>query len=279
VHWLYAPDNERWTGEKHSSAAHRNHQSRFDLSQEQDDMGTLNGTVAIITGASSGIGEGIAKMLSAEGAKVALVARRQNELQRVAEEIRHQGGTALITPADLRDEPALRAVIEQTRNALGPVDILVNSGGVMYATPIHEIDLRAWDASLDVNLRAPTLLCATVLPSMRERKRGYIINIASEAGVFVYGGMGAYAISKHALRALTELIQEENQEFGLKAWAICPGFVDTPLAARVSGTNASNFLTVEEVVGVVRFLLSQGANVKIGPEILVRTTHNPYAHD
>jgi NAD(P)-dependent dehydrogenase (short-subunit alcohol dehydrogenase family) len=234
----------------------------------------------MITGASSGIGEGIAKMLAAEGVKVALVARRQHELQRVAEEIRHQGGMALVAPADLRDEQALRAVVEQTRTMLGPVDILVNNGGIVYTTPIHELDMRAWDACLEVNLRAPTLLCAAVLPGMRERKRGYIVNIASEAGVFVYGGMGAYAISKHALRVLTELIQEENQEFGLKAWAICPGFVDTPMVpAWTPSANPGNFLTVEEVVGVVRFLLTQGANVKMGPEILIRTTRNPYAHD
>jgi len=243
-------------------------------------METLNGTVAIVTGASSGIGEGIATMLAAEGVKVALVARRHHELQRVAEAIHHQGGTALIAPADLGDEQALRAVVEQTRNTLGPVDILVNSGGIIYTTPIHELDVRAWDACLDVNLRAPTLLCAAVLPGMRERKRGYIVNIASEAGVFVYGGMGAYAISKHALRVLTELIQEENQEFGLKAWAICPGLMDTPLAAAwASSANPHNFLRVEEVVDVVRFLLMQGANVKMGPEILIRTTRNPYAPD
>jgi len=243
-------------------------------------MNTLNGTVAIITGASSGIGEGIATMLAAEGVKVALVARHLHDLQRVAEEIRHQGGTALIAPADLRDEQALRAVVEQTRNMLGPVDILVNSGGMAYTTPIHETDMRDWDDCLEVNLRAPTLLCAAVLPSMRERKQGYIVNIASEAGVFVYGGMGAYAISKHALRVLTELIQEENQEFGLKAWAICPGYVDTPLAtAWDPSANPHNFLRVEEVVEVVRFLLTQGANVKMGPEILLRTTRNPSAPD
>ena len=243
-------------------------------------MNTLNGTVAIITGASSGIGEGIAKMLAAEDVKVALVARHLHELQRVAEAIRNLGGTAIITPADLRDEQALRSVVEQTRTMLGPVDILVNSGGMAYTTPIHETDMRAWDACLEVNLRAPTLLCAAVLPSMRARKKGYIINIASEAGVFVYGGMGAYAISKHALRVLTELIQEENQEFGIKAWAICPGFVDTPLATALApSANSSNFLRVEEVVGVVRFLLTHGANVKMGPEILLRTTRNPYAPD
>jgi len=79
---------------------------------------------------------------------------------------------------------------------------------------------------------------------------------------------------------LTELIQEENQEFGLKAWAICPGFVDTPMvAAWAPNANPHHFLRVEEVVGVVRFLLTQGANVKMGPEILIRTTRNPYAPD
>ena len=243
-------------------------------------MEKLNGSAAVVTGASSGIGEGIAKMLAAEGVQVALVARRQHELQRVAEAIRQQGGTALIAPADLRDEQALRAVVEQTRNSLGSIDILVNSGGIVDTTPIHELDMRAWDACLEVNLRAPTLLCAAVLPGMRERKRGYIVNIASEAGIFVYAGMGAYAISKHALRVLTELIQEENQEFGLKAWAICPGFVDTPMvAAWAPSANPHNFLRVEEVVDMVRFLLTQGANVKMGPELLIRTTRNPYSPD
>jgi NAD(P)-dependent dehydrogenase (short-subunit alcohol dehydrogenase family) len=243
-------------------------------------METLTGSVAIITGASSGIGAGLATMLAAEGVKVALVARRHQELERVAEAICRHGGTALIAPADLRDEQALRAVVEQTRSTLGPVDILVNSGGIVETTPIHELDMRAWDACLEVNLRAPTLLCAAVLPGMRERKRGYIVNISSEAGVFIYEGMGAYAISKHALRVLTELIQQENQEFGLKAWAICPGFVDTPMvAAWAPDANPHNFLRVEEVVDLVRFLLTRGENVKLGPEILIRTTRNPYALD
>lgn len=243
-------------------------------------MSALNGAVALITGASSGIGEGIAHMLAAEGSQMALVARRRHELQRVARAIRRHGATALIAPADLRDASALRAVVEQTRNQLGPVDILVNCAGIVETTPIHALDASAWDACLEVNLRAPALLCAAVLPGMRERKRGYIINIASEAGVFVYAGMGAYAISKHALRVLTELIQEENQEFGLKAWAICPGFVDTSMvAAWAPSANPHNFLRVEEVVDLVRFLLTQGANVKMGPEILIRTTRNPYAPD
>lgn len=243
-------------------------------------MSALNGAVALVTGASSGIGEGIAHMLATEGVKMALVARRRHELQRVARAIRRHGGAALIAPADLRDASALHAVVEQTHNQLGPIDILVNCAGIVETTPIHALDAQAWDACLEVNLRAPALLCAAVLPGMRERKRGYIINIASEAGAFVYAGMGAYAISKHALRVLTELVQEENQEFGVKAWAICPGFVDTPMvAAWAPEANPHNFLRVEDVVGVARFLLTQGANIKMGPEILIRTTRNPYAPD
>ena len=103
----------------------------------------LNGSVAIVTGASSGIGEGIADMLSGEGVKVALVARREKELQRVAEGIRQRGGTALVAPADLRDEVALRAMLDQTRTALGPVDILVNAGAVASMSPIHELEMQA----------------------------------------------------------------------------------------------------------------------------------------
>lgn len=239
----------------------------------------LKDFVAIVTGASSGIGEGLATMLAGEGVKVTLVARREKELTRVAEGIRRQGGTALIAPADLRDESALRAMLEQTRNTLGPVDILVNSGATPFMCPIHGLDLPAWDATMEINLRAPALLCAALLPGMRERRRGYVVNISSEAGAFVYKGMGPYAVSKHALRVLTELIEEENQDFGIKAWAICPGFVDTPMGGWAEGTNRSNFLTVAEVVEVVRFLLTQGANVKMGPEILVRTTRNPWARD
>lgn len=243
-------------------------------------MQTLNGSVALVTGASSGIGEGIATMLAAEGVRVALVARREHELQRVADTIGHHGGTALVAPADLRDEQALRAVVEQTRTHLGPIDILVNSGGIVETTPIHALDLPAWDDCLAVNLRAPVLLCAAVLPSMRERQRGSIVNIASEAGAIVYAGMGAYAISKHGLRVLTDLIQDENQEQGVKAWAICPGYTDTPMvAAWDPEANPHHFLQVGEVVDVVRFLLTQGANVKMGPEILIRTMRNPQAPD
>ncbi len=136
--------------------------------------------------------------------------------------------------------------------------------------------MKHWDLVMSVNLRAPAYLCRAVLPGMRDRKRGFIINIASEAGLLVWAGMGAYAVSKNALRVLTQLIQDENQGYGIKAWAICPGMVDTPMGVEMPGGNPERFLNVAEVVDIVRFLLRQGDNVKMGPEILIRTMLNPF---
>jgi NADP-dependent 3-hydroxy acid dehydrogenase YdfG len=240
-------------------------------------MTNLTDMVAIVTGASSGIGAGIARMLAAEGVKVALAARREAELERVAEEIRSIGGTAIVIPANLRDENHVRNLIERTQHELGPIDILVNNAGVARNQPIHALNMKHWDLVLDVNLRAPVRLCSAILPGMRERRRGFIVNMASEAGLFVYPGMGAYCVSKHALRVVTELIQDENQAYGIKAWAICPGMVDTPMGSDMPGGNPETYLKVDEVVDMVRFLLKQGDNVKMGPEILIRTMRNPFA--
>jgi NAD(P)-dependent dehydrogenase (short-subunit alcohol dehydrogenase family) len=239
-------------------------------------MGGLDGDVAVVTGGSSGIGEGLARMLAGQGAAVALAARREVELRRVADEIRAAGGRALAVPADVGRDEDLDRLLARVQEELGPVDVLVNAAGVAAYQPVHELDMALWDRQLRVNLRAPARLCAAVLPGMRERRRGLVVNVASEAGVFAYAGMGAYAVSKHGLCALTRLIAEENQELGVKAWAICPGMVDTPLVGD-AGPARERFLKVADVVGVVETLLLQDDNVKMGPEILIRTMRNPWA--
>jgi short-subunit dehydrogenase len=101
-----------------------------------------------------------------------------------------------------------------------------------------------------------------------------VINIGSEAGVAIVPGRAAYCVSKHALRALTEVIQDANHDNGIKAWVICPGFVDTDVGEVVPGTNPLNFLRVGEVVDVARYLIRLDYNVKLGPEILIRTMRN-----
>lgn len=238
-------------------------------------MTDLRNLVAVVTGASSGIGEGLARMLCSEGVKVALAARRGKKLEKLSDELRAHGGTTLVVPTDAREEAQLVSLIERTKAELGPIDILVNNAGIAHNQPMHALNMKYWDQLMAVNLRTPVFLASRVLPGMRERRRGFIVNVVSEAGMFVYPDTGAYGVSKHALRVATQLTQDENQAFGIKAWAICPGVVDTRMGANVPHGNPEHFLKVDDIVDLVRFLVTRGANVKLGPDILIRSMRDP----
>ena len=238
-------------------------------------MTELVDRVAVVTGASSGIGAGLAAMLASEGARVALAARRQDALEEVASSIREAGGVAVPVVTDLTRDESLANLVERTRAELGPVDILVNNAGYALWKPLEATSIQEWDRTFAVNVRAAAYLCTAALPEMQQRGFGRIINIGSEAGVAIVPNLAAYCVSKHALRALTEVIQDGNHTNGIKAWVVCPGFVDTEMGYVLPGGNPHNFLQVDEVVDVVRFLLHTGDNVKLGPEVLVRTMRNP----
>jgi len=238
-------------------------------------MTALANRVALVTGASMGIGAGLAAMLAAEGARVVLAARRRDELEQVAKDIRRDGGTAVPVVTDLTDDDSLARLLARTRAELGAVDVLVNSAGYAIWKPLEATTITEWDHTFAVNVRAAAYLCGAVLPGMQARGFGRIINIGSEAGVAIVPGFAAYCVSKHALRALTEVIQDANHDNGIKAWVICPGFVNTDMGYVVPGANPADFLQVAEVVDVVRYLLRTGDNVKLGPEILLRTMRNP----
>ena len=240
-------------------------------------MAALTDRVAVVTGASSGIGAGLAAMLAGEGARVVLAARRGKELERVAAGIRQAGGVAVPVITDLTDDDSLASLLARTRAELGPVDVLVNNAGFAVWKPLEATSLAEWDHTFAVNVRAAAYLCAEVLPGMQERRFGRVINISSEAGVAIVPGLAAYCVSKHALGALTEVIQDANHDNGIKAWVICPGFVDTEMGEVVPGANRDHYLQVEEVVDVVRYLIRPGGNVKLGPQILLRTMRNPMA--
>lgn len=236
--------------------------------------------VAVVTGASGGIGEAFPVMLAEEGARVALAARRAEELSRVLERIQATGAQAISVPTDVRRDDDLNALLTCTERELGPVDILVNNAGIAGSstdfTPFHEIGVDEWDEVLAVNLRAAVLLCRLVVPQMVARGQGWIVNVASEAGVFVYPGMSVYAVSKHALRVLTELIDAEYGELGITAWALCPGLVNTRMGLAESPSHPERALTADDVAEAVRSLFRQPGNIKFGPQILMRTKHNPF---
>jgi NAD(P)-dependent dehydrogenase (short-subunit alcohol dehydrogenase family) len=236
---------------------------------------TSTGRAALVTGASSGIGAGLAAMLAAEGARVVLAARRSEELERVASAIRRDGGVAIPVVADLADDDSLGHLLARAREELGQIDILVNNAGYAVWKSLEATSMAEWDYAFAVNVRAAAYLCGAVLPVMQARGFGRVVNISSEAGVAIVPGLAAYCVAKHALCALTEVIQDANHDNGIKAWAVCPGFVDTEMGEVVPGANRDDYLRVEEVVDVVRFLLHLGDNVKLGPEILVRTMRNP----
>jgi 2-hydroxycyclohexanecarboxyl-CoA dehydrogenase len=238
-------------------------------------MTGLAGRVAVVTGASSGIGAGLAGMLAAEGATVVLAARREAELERVAGGIGQRGGVAVPVVTDLADDDSLGRLVATAQAEAGPVDVLVNNAGYAVWKPLEATTIAEWDHTFAVNVRAAAYLSAAVLPGMAARRFGRIINIGSEAGVAIVPGLAAYCVSKHALVALTEVIQDANHDNGIKAWVICPGFVDTGMGYVIPGANPASFLTVEEVVDVARYLLHTGGNVKLGPQILLRTMRNP----
>ncbi len=239
-------------------------------------MTKLEGRVAIITGAGTGIGASIARALAAAGTAVVLCGRRMQPLESVAEDIALAGGTAVFLPADVAQEEDVARVVATAVQRFGTVDILVNNAGISGGGYIHQHSVAAWDQIMAVNLRGPFLFCRAVLPLMRAQQRGHILNISSEAGLEYYRGSGAYGVAKHALNALGEFIQRENQEQHIRVDTICPGMVVTEMTERSPGLDHARCLTPDDIADLALWLLSRRSNVKIGTAVLIQTMENPW---
>ena len=240
-------------------------------------MEKLSGKVAIITGGGTGIGQGVALMLSGEGCRVVLSGRRKAPLEEVLEKISAQGGEGLGGEGDVSEASDVDRLVSAAQDTFGQIDILVNNAGIGGGGAIHEHDIETWDQVLAVNLRGPFLTSRAVLPKMRARSQGHIINISSESGLEYYQGNGAYGVSKHALNALGEFIQRENQEYGVRVDTICPGMVITEMTQNSPGLDHSKCLYPEDIAELVLWLLTRRANIKIGTPILIQTMENPWA--
>ena len=185
----------------------------------------LSGRVALVTGASSGLGYRFAQVVAASGAKVAIAARRVDRLQSLADEIRAAGGTAEAIALDMRDNESIISAVDQAESALGTVDILINNAGVPDAQRAHKMSLELIDTVFDTNLRGPYILsCEIARRLIAAKQPGRMVNISSVGG-FNYGGNGAalYSITKSAIVRMTECLAVEWARFNINVNAIAPG--------------------------------------------------------
>jgi NAD(P)-dependent dehydrogenase (short-subunit alcohol dehydrogenase family) len=190
----------------------------------------LDGQTAIVTGAGRGLGRAYAIALAAAGAHVVITARSEAELGSTAAVIKGAGGSSAAFPADVTDAAAVARIVE----AVGQVDILVNNAGMNRALGrIGEVEPEEWWRELEVNFRGPLLFAQAVLPGMRKRKGGRIVNIASAAGLQAFEGSSAYDVSKTALIRLSESIAVEGRGDNIACFAIHPGAVPTAMGAHV----------------------------------------------
>lgn len=187
----------------------------------------LKDQVAIVTGAAKGMGRAISLRLAGEGAHLVLAAREAPPLEAVAADARALGRRALAVPTDVRDEAAVRALVESAVDALGRIDILVNCAGTTgpIETPVHELKVEDWDEVLAVNLRGTFLPTKHVVPVMLRQKRGKIVNIAGTSGLRGYKLRAAYSSSKWAVRGFTRTVALEVGPHGITVNCVAPGIV------------------------------------------------------
>ncbi|MEV7281462.1 SDR family oxidoreductase [Streptomyces sp. NPDC093111] len=199
-----------------------------------DDLFSLAGRTALVTGGSSGIGKAIARALAGAGASVVVVARREAELKAAVDELTAAGAEAAWVSADLSRRDGVRAAAEEAVGKFGEPDILVNSAGINLRPPLSELSEDVWDTTMAVNLEAPFLLGQRFGPGMAERGFGRIIHVTSQQAHRAFVQSGAYGVSKGGLESLARSQAEAWSPYGVTCNTLVPGFVMTPLNERLS---------------------------------------------
>jgi 3-oxoacyl-[acyl-carrier protein] reductase len=222
----------------------------------------LQDKVVIITGAGRGLGKAIALALAKEGARLALLARTQSELESVATSVIVLGTKVLVLPTDLRNPQHIEMAVKQVLEAYGTIDVLINNAGFSpQLRPIVNTRLEDWDHVFELNARAPFLLSKTCLPTMTQQRSGHIINVVTAAVDLAVATIGSYRASKAALRAFAECMREEVKHFGIKVTNILPEPLDTAMRWEVTPDFPRNqVMSPEEVADVILYVLKHEGN-------------------
>jgi len=233
----------------------------------------LEGKVALVTGASRGIGLAIARRLGQMGARVSICGRDQDRLEQSASSLRGENIETLAIPADIRRGEQISSLVDKTQQELGAIDILVNNAGIGLFGPFHEFAEADWDCVLETNLKSVFLLCRAVVPEMIRRQTGHIINISSLAGKNTFASGAIYCASKWGLMGLSGSMAEDLRGHGIRVSAICPGSVATEFAGQ-SKKDPSKALQPEDIAHAVAALVTQSVGSFIS-EVHIRPTRKP----
>ena len=243
-------------------------------------MSRLADTIAIITGASSGIGEATARLLAREGAAVVLAARRADRLEALRSEIEDGGGRALVVPTDVTERAQCEALVAQTLDHFGGLDVLINNAGVMPLSFVKNARVDEWEQMVDVNINGVLYGTAAALPHFVAQKGGHIVNVSSVAGRRVFVGGAVYCATKHAVTAFSEgLRMELGPRYGIRVTCIEPGAVATELPQAIADEDfqkaAGEFrvtpLHAEDIAESVLYALTAPARATVH-EVLVMPT-------
>ena len=234
---------------------------------------SLKEQVALITGASRGIGLSIARRLGSMGARIAMCGRNTAHLEQSAAMLRSEGLEVFSMPADVARAEDVQTLVARTREKLGDIDILVNNAGVGIFRAAHELTEDEWDRVIDTNLKGVFLMSRAVALEMIRRRAGHIINISSLAGKNTFAGGGVYCASKWGLLGLSASMAEDLRGHGIRVSAVCPGSVATEFSPH-AGKDSARMLQPDDVAHAVAMLVTQAPQSFIS-EVLLRPTQKP----
>jgi NADP-dependent 3-hydroxy acid dehydrogenase YdfG len=240
----------------------------------------IRGKAVVITGGSSGLGEAAARLLSAQGASVALGARRHDRIQSLAAELGRDGGKAIAVTTDVTRREEVQRLVDKAVEAFGRIDVMINNAGLMPQSLLERLKIDEWDQMIDVNIKGVLYGIAAALPHMKQRKAGHFINVSSVAGHRIGPGFAVYSATKFAVRALSEGLRQEVKPYNIRTTVISPGAVATELPNTVSDPDAADSLRrfyketaipAESFARAVAFAIGQPEDVDVN-EILFRPT-------